>query len=65
MDASLLSQKHYNKYNLNIQQINTSIFNNLIFPTSISKIKPEIIIFNPPYVPVEQEELDNEHKYLV
>jgi len=55
MDASTLSQKYYNHYNLNIQQINTSLFNNLIFEESKFSIKPNVIIFNPPYVPVEQE----------
>jgi len=55
MDASILSSKYYAFYNLNIQQINTSLFNNLIFKHSAFPIKPDIIIFNPPYVPVEQE----------
>jgi methylase of polypeptide subunit release factors len=65
MDASILSKKYYDKYGLNINQINTSTFNNLTFSLENSTIKPEIIFFNPPYVPVEQEEIDNEHKYLV
>ena len=59
MDASLLSQKYFNKYKLKIQQINTSIFNNLVFNQKGAAIRPDLIIFNPPYVPVEQEELDS------
>jgi methylase of polypeptide subunit release factors len=65
MDASILSKKFYDKYNFNIQQINTSIFNNLSFTEEVRGLRPNILIFNPPYVPVEQEEIDNEHKYLV
>ena len=64
MDASLFSQKYYNHYKLNINQINASLFNNFNFSVLNSKAKPDIIIFNPPYVPVEQQELDNEQKYL-
>jgi methylase of polypeptide subunit release factors len=55
MDASVLSKKFYEKYDFNIQQINTSVFNNLVFNEKSAGIKPNIIIFNPPYVPVEQE----------
>jgi methylase of polypeptide subunit release factors len=55
MDASVLSSKYYSFYNLNIQQINTSLFNNFAFEHSALSIKPDVIIFNPPYVPVEQE----------
>lgn len=65
MDASIFSNKFYEKYNFNIQQINTSIFNNLVFNEKKRDLKPNILIFNPPYVPVEQEEIDSEHKYLV
>ena len=54
MDASLFSQKYYNHYKLNINQINASLFNNFNFSVLNSKAKPDIIIFNPPYVPVEQ-----------
>ena len=61
MDASFFSQKYYSKYNLNIDQINSSLFNNFRFS---DRSKPDIVIFNPPYVPVEQEEIDNEKKYL-
>ena len=59
MDASTLSKRYYDKYNLNIQQINTSILNNFVFTEANQSFKPEIIIFNPPYVPVEQEEIEN------
>ncbi len=55
MDASLLSQKYYSKYNLNISQINASLFNNFSFTKAWGKSKPDVIVFNPPYVPVDQE----------
>jgi methylase of polypeptide subunit release factors len=64
MDASLFSQKYYDTYQLNITQINASLFNNFRFKVPEGQPKPDIVIFNPPYVPVEQEELDNEQKYL-
>lgn len=64
MDASLLSQKYYQHYGLNIEQVNASLFNNFNFSVLGIHTKPNLIIFNPPYVPVEQEELDNEQKYL-
>jgi methylase of polypeptide subunit release factors len=64
MDASLLSKRHYDAFSLAVQQINTSVFNNLAFTLTNHALKPEILIFNPPYVPVEQEEIDNEQKYL-
>ena len=53
MDASLLSQKYYNAYDLKIEQINASLFNSLNFGRLVS-IRPDVILFNPPYVPVEQ-----------
>ena len=55
IDASLLSQKYYQHYGLNIEQINASLFNNFNFSIASGHSKPDIIIFNPPYVPVEQE----------
>lgn len=54
MDASLFSKKYYDYYNLNISQVNSSLFNNFRFSVFGDKSKPDIIIFNPPYVPVEQ-----------
>lgn len=65
MDASILSKKYYDNFKLNIQQLNTSIFNNTVFTEPLFTLKPDIVVFNPPYVPVEQEEIDNEYKYLV
>lgn len=59
MDASLLSQKYYQHYGLNIEQVNGSLFNSFLFSRKTAHIKPDVIVFNPPYVPVEQEELDN------
>jgi methylase of polypeptide subunit release factors len=64
MDASQTSSKYYTHYGLNIQQINTAFFNNTVIDEVGFKLKPEIIVFNPPYVPVEQEEIENERKYL-
>lgn len=55
MDASLLSKKYYDHYGLNIQQINASLLNNFRFAGPPHHPKPDVIIFNPPYVPVEQE----------
>ena len=55
MDASQFSQKYYSKYNLDISQINASLFHNFSFSLPENKLKPNIVIFNPPYVPVEQE----------
>ena len=55
MDASLLSKKYYEFYGLNINQINGSLFNNFRFSSLGEHLKPDIIIFNPPYVAVEQE----------
>jgi methylase of polypeptide subunit release factors len=63
MDASLLSQKYYSHYQLNVVQVNSSLFNSFCFGQK-GRLKPNLIVFNPPYVPVEQEELDNEQKYL-
>lgn len=54
MDASMLSKSYYDKYSLNIQQVNTSTFNNIIFTEGSLGVKPNIVVFNPPYVPVEQ-----------
>ncbi len=65
MNASTLSQWYYDKYNLNIQQINSSIFNIFVFTEANRDFKPEIIIFNSPYVPVEQEEIEIYQKYLI
>ena len=44
MDASLLSQKYFNKYKLKIQQINTSIFNNLVFNQKVAAAKQAGIV---------------------
>lgn len=52
MDASLLSQKYYQHYDLDIQQINGSLFNSFIFSKGTGQARPDVIIFNPPYVPV-------------
>ena len=52
MDASLLSQKYYNRHNLNISQVNSSLFNNFTFRGLQGNLKPDVIVFNPPYVPV-------------
>jgi release factor glutamine methyltransferase len=61
MDASSLSARTYAHHQLSISQINCSLFRSLRLP---SLLQPSLILFNPPYVPVEQEELDNEQKYL-
>lgn len=52
MDASLLSQQYYDHYHLDIVQVNASLFHSFRFGGSV---KPDVIVFNPPYVPVEQE----------
>ncbi len=58
MDASLLSQKYFDKYNLPVLQINTSLFKNTIISEKSNKLwkelKPQIILFNPPYIPVDK-----------
>jgi methylase of polypeptide subunit release factors len=58
MDASRFSKKYYDKYNLPIEQINTSLFKNTIFGDykQLGALpQPQIILFNPPYIPVEEE----------
>ena len=55
MDASIFSSKYYDKYHLNITQVNASLLNSFAFGLAKTPAKPDIIIFNPPYVPVEQE----------
>lgn len=40
MDASTLSKKCYDHFGVNIQQINTSTFNNLIFSSHKSQLAP-------------------------
>ena len=55
IEASLLSQKYFEEYQLNISQVNASLFNSFAFLKRIEGEKPNLIIFNPPYVPVEQE----------
>jgi methylase of polypeptide subunit release factors len=52
MDASILSQKYYEQYGLDIVQVNGSLLNSFIFPRGIGRARPEVIVFNPPYVPV-------------
>lgn len=57
LDACLLSQKYYEHYGLDVEQVCTSLLKGL-------RLKPDIIICNPPYVPTDPEEKESELKYL-
>ena len=48
-EACLVSTKYYQRYSLNIHSVCTSMMDHL-------RLEPDVIIFNPPYIPSDQEE---------
>jgi|JI6StandDraft_1071083.scaffolds.fasta_scaffold05113_11 hypothetical protein len=53
IEACQFSQKYYRLYNLPIESVCSSILNNL-------RIRPSLILCNPPYIPTEKEEMNKE-----